>query len=119
MTSITFTRPGLRFAVAALVTSIAVAAQPMASADPVKYDPNAFTTCADQVVKDTANGTKPKNDYTFLILKCCQDNGGVPTQNGNTSNCQAPAQMSDPGTSGPPTKPRTQQNPGSPPAMQG
>src|SRR4051812_15727064 len=101
MTSKVFTRARLRFPAGANVGAFAVA-QPIATAEPAPYDPASFKSCADQVVTDTANGTKPKNDFKFLILKCCQDKGGVPTQDGSTVGCQAPAALSDPGTSAPP-----------------
>jgi hypothetical protein len=95
-------RSAQALALGALLTVIAFAAQPIAAA---ALDSAAYDKCRNDVNFGIATGTIRQTDSTYSLHKCCQDAGGVPTENGNLITCAAPPATEE-GNVTPPTEPR-------------
>lgn len=80
MTSIIIRRSGQVLAVGALLIGVAFSANPIASAT---FDRDAVYKCWDTIPVDDP-------DWTFKHHKCCQDNGGVPSEDAGLVWCKAP-----------------------------
>jgi hypothetical protein len=96
MTSTIIARSGHCLAAGTLLIGFAFGASTTAGAAPFNQD---------EVIKCVGALPISDKDYTYKFHQCCQDNGGVPTQNGDTLSCAAPAVLSNPTGKTPPPKP--------------
>jgi hypothetical protein len=97
MTSMIIARSGQCLAAGALFVGFAFGASATAGAE-VPFDYDGLNKCV------TAIPVGDK-DSLYKFHQCCQDNGGVPTQNGDISTCAPPAVLSNPTGKTPPPKP--------------